>query len=114
MEPSYKDLLLEILSIIQYREKEKFATEFEEMNRLEAMANSIERLPQHIQDEIVAKKGDPEEIKKYVPQDEHIEEITMVSSKALAEFLQHIAPVMTEEQKEKIAHVMLREQKDYL
>jgi len=55
MNDSYTSLLLEILSIMRYADKEKFTEHFEEMNRLEAIAKSVEQLPQHVQDELLSK-----------------------------------------------------------
>ena len=47
MQPDIKQLLLEVLTIIHYKNsKEKFLKDFEEMNYLDAMANLAEKLPE--------------------------------------------------------------------
>jgi len=107
MESAYKELLLKILSILEYRDKEEYAKNFEEMNKLEAMTKCIERLPKYMQDEIIAKKDSPEEIKRYVSQDAYIKELAAVSSGALTAFIQDIAPILSSEEKEKVTQLFV-------
>jgi hypothetical protein len=107
MESAYKELLLKILSILEYRDKEEYVKNFEKMNQLEAMTKCIERLPKYMQDEIIAKKDSPEEIKKYVSQDAYIKELAAVSSRALTVFIQDMAPIFTNEEKEKVAQLFV-------
>jgi adenylosuccinate synthase len=102
MEPSYKDLLFKVLSIIDYSDKEKFIEEFDRMNHLEAMANIYETLPGHVQTRFIADADDPEKVKKYIQRDEYITEITTVTVKAFSKFLDHMKPVLTQSQREKI------------
>ena len=105
METTYKDILLQILSLMDYDDKEAYVKKFQEMNHLEAMTNCIAKLPQHVQDEIVAKTASPEVVKQYVPQDKYMEEITTVSAKALVELLKDMETVLSSDQKEKINRI---------
>ena len=107
MKRSYNDLFLEILSILNYHDKENFVKQFEQMNHLEAMTNCIERLPEDMRKEIIANENDPQIIQKYISKDEYTQEITTVSTKALSDFLQHMTPAFTDDQKEKIAHIFI-------
>ncbi|HSX08673.1 MAG TPA: hypothetical protein VLF93_00790 [Candidatus Saccharimonadales bacterium] len=107
MKPSYNDLFLEILSILNYEDKENFVKRFEQMNHLEAVTNCIEKLPESIKAEILARPEDPQTLMKYLSKDEYIQEVTTVSTKALGDFLQHVTPALTEEQKEKISAAFL-------
>lgn len=106
MEPSYTDLLLQILSIMHFRDKEKFAAEFEELNYMEAMNNCIEKLPIHIQDEIIAHKAQPELIMKHVSRTMYKDEVITVATKALVTFIEHMSPVLTLQQKEQITSIL--------
>ncbi|MGH7204555.1 MAG: hypothetical protein ACREHC_09020 [Candidatus Levyibacteriota bacterium] len=108
MEASYKELLFEILSIVNYSDKEQFIQEFDRMNHLEAMANIYDTLPEHIQEKVVVNADDPEEIKKYIDKDTYVEEITTVTAKALSSFINHMNPVLTHTQKEKISRLFLQ------
>lgn len=106
MKSSLNDLLLEILSVIKYRNKEAFVKEFEEMNNVEAMANCIEKLPASQQKEINFKKGDFEAVKKYIPQEVFQEELTKISAEAFGDFISHMKSVLDHNQKQKIAHLI--------
>ena len=72
---------------------------------MEAIANCITRLPQPEREEILSNPYDKEIINKYIVQDIYTEEINKVSTKALADFLQHLTPILSDEQKEKIAAI---------
>ncbi|MGI8419139.1 MAG: hypothetical protein ACR2LN_00685 [Candidatus Levyibacteriota bacterium] len=108
MEPSYKELLFEILSIINYSDKEQFIEEFDRMNHLEAMANIYDTLPEHIQAKVVLNAEDPEEIKKYIHKETYVKEVTTVTAKALSAFIGRMKPVLTHLQNEKISHLFLQ------
>ena len=69
METSYNELLLQILAIMRYKNKEKFVKDFVEMNHVEAMIQCIEKLPSAKQEALRNKQDDPEELKKYISQD---------------------------------------------
>ncbi|SRR5258708_39843718 len=106
MTQSFNDLFFNILSIINYHKKEDFVKEFEEMNYVEAMMNCIERLPKHIQTEVIARIAAPEEFKKYIPQEIYQQEVTKVSAEALMDFLSYTKSVLSQEQKEKIVTLL--------
>jgi hypothetical protein len=103
MKLSYNDLLLKILSIINYQDRENFVKEVEQEIHVEAMANCIGKLPQSAQEEIIAKASNKEVVEKYITKDNLIEEINNVSTKTLADFLQYLTPSLNDNQKEQIA-----------
>lgn len=108
MGSTYNNLLLEVLSIIGYSNKYQFVAKFEEQNHTEAMNNCMENLSQDIQDELIAMQANPEVIKECIPTEMYSKEILEVSTKAFAEFLEHMTPVLTSEQQEKIAHLFAK------
>lgn len=103
MKLSYNDLLLQILSILNYADKEAFVENFEKTNHLESMMNCIERLPSFAQEDIKEHASDQQIIQKYISKEEYTQELTTVSTKALSGLLQHVTPALTDDQKEKIA-----------
>ena len=105
MNLSYTELFLKILAVLNYPDRETFVKGIEEQNNLEAVANCIERLSQNIRNEIKANLSDPAVLQKFIPQEIYNEEIKEVSTKALADFLQHMTPVLSDSQKEQIAAV---------
>ena len=105
MNLSYNDLFLKILTILNYQDRENFVKGIEQSNHMEALANCIERFSKSARDEIIATPNDQEIIKKYLSQASYEEELNNVSVKALGAFLQHMTPVLTDLQKEKIAAV---------
>lgn len=106
MNLSYTDLLSDILSIAHYSDKEKFVREFEQMNQLEAVENCIKKFPQPLQDFIMTFGSTPEEVLKHIDPDSYRAELLLVSAESLVDFLQHIQPALTGEQKEKIASIL--------
>jgi len=106
MNLSYNELFLKILEILKYQDRVNFVKSIEESNHWEAIANCTEKLPQAAQDEIQANPHDQELLNKYILNDTYTEELNLVSAKTLTDYLQHITPVLTDEQKEKIAAVI--------
>lgn len=108
MQPSYRDLLSEILTIIRYSDtkREQFIREFEYMNQLEAVENSIKKFPQLIQETIRLYGSTPEKIISHIDPEAYYYELLEVSAGSLTAFLKHIDPVINHEQKEKIAQTM--------
>jgi hypothetical protein len=104
MNLSYNELFLKILTIIDYKDRENFVKEFEENNRMGAIANCVERLPQEARDQIRANPNQ-EVIKKYLINDDYSEELNKISATALAKFLQHMTPVLSDSKKEQIAAI---------
>ena len=103
MQKNFNELLLEILTIIDYpNDKNKYLKDFEEMNHAEAMTNILERLPSDIQEKIKAVHYDKNEVIKYIDQNEYLSEIIKVSEDALIKLLDDISTTLTEEQKNKI------------
>lgn len=105
MKFTYNNLFLKILSILNYSDKENFVKRFEEMNHLEAMMNCIEKLPEDARKEIIDNVNDKRVIEKYISKGVYMNEISIVSTKALSDFLQHLTPTITNDEKEKIAAV---------
>lgn len=103
MKLSYNDLLLNILSVIDYQDSENFVKRMEQRNRLEALGNCIEKLTQSARDDIIASSYDQEVVGKYITKDIYTEELNTVSTKALADFLQYMTPYLNDKQKEQIA-----------
>ena len=103
---SYNELFLKILEILKYQDRKNFVKNIKESNHWEAIANCVERLPQSARDEIQANPHDQEVLKKYILNNIYTEELNTVSAKTLADYLQHITPVLTDEQKAKIAAVI--------
>ncbi len=107
MQQNYKDTLLELLTTINYpNNKEKFIAEFEDLNRVEVIANILEKLPKDIQEKIQAGDNDYENIKKYIHQDEYLAEITKVSAEALKKFIEVISPLLTLQQKQQVDKIV--------
>lgn len=105
MEPSYNELLSEILTVADYAQKEEFIREFELMNQLEAIENSFKKFPPQLQESLL-NDGTPEKVMKHIHPDAYHEELLRVAAKALAEFLRHVQPALTIEQKEKMLIIL--------
>jgi hypothetical protein len=103
MKHSYREILLEILQIAHYQNKEKFIVEFEELNHLDAMANILPVLSHDVREYIKLNNADPEKIKKYIPQDLYLQELTKVSADALLQLTKDVMPTLNAQQKEAIA-----------
>ena len=106
MNKSYRDILSEILQIVNYQNKEKFVAEFEGLNHLDAMANIMPSLSSDVREYIKINASDPEKIKKYIPQDLYIKELTKVSADALKNFIIDISSALTIKQKQEIAALL--------
>src|SRR5487761_1652471 len=106
MEPSYKDLLLQVLTVMGYRNKETYATEFEETNHIEAVTNCMEMLPVSLREKIKTKEIDAAEDIKNIPHDLYEKELTTVSTTALFSLLDYMRPVLTNDQKQEIVDII--------
>ncbi len=107
MQPSYNDILSELLSIIGYpNSNQKFAAEFEELNRLEAIANLLDELPIEKQEKLKTGINDPNEFKKYVSDEAYFTEMTKVSRDAITKFIEVISPLLSLKQKQQVNHLM--------
>lgn len=106
MQITHNNILSEILIIIKYPNKEKFIREFESLNHLDAMANLLPRLSYEVRDYIKKYYNHPEEIKRYIPQDKYLQEVTKVSVHALSQFIKSIEHTLSLEQKEKIVSLL--------
>lgn len=99
---SYKDVLYQILTIIEYQNnKEKFTEEFETLNRLDAMAEIVKKLPQELQEQIKISQS-PEDLQHLINLTEYKDVYGQVSQKALEEFISSIVPQLSVTKKEKI------------
>ena len=113
MQKNFNELLLEILSIIDYpNDKNKCVKEFEELNHAEAMTNMLERLPNDVQEKIKAVQYDEKEVIKYIDQKEYLSELIKVSEDAFINLLNDISATLTEEQKNKIQLLLEASDKD--
>jgi hypothetical protein len=103
---SYKDLLLDILKIIGYQNnKEKFATEFELLNQLDAVASIVDTYPADIQEKVKACKT-ADEIGQYIGVNEYQQAYITVSRDALQDFLASIVNTLTIAQKQRIINLI--------
>jgi len=110
MQQSYKDILLQILDIINYsHDKENFIDEFERLNREETIVNLLDKLPEDIQMKI-KDANDSNELKKYINLEDYIAELTKVYAESLGKFIDNIAPSLNEEQKDKISDIIFKKQ----
>jgi len=109
MQPTSKELLLEILGIIRYtKNKDRFIQEFEAMNHLEAITNLLEKFPQDIREKIklFAFKKNIEGIKDYISSDTYGEELRKVSEKELKSIIEVMTPILSFDQRQKIHRLM--------
>lgn len=106
MQRTIKDIIISFLTIVEYpNDKEKFATEFEQLNRLEAFSRLFETLPQDIQEKIKQSKT-PEEIEQYIDKETYEKELIKVTSLAFADQIKSTLPLISPEQKEKIVELL--------
>ena len=108
MQRSFNEVLSELLVIIKYPQhnKEKFIKEFEELNHGEAVANLLDKLPTHIQEQLKGNRNLMEEIKNHITAEEYKKEVTRVAQGALLKFVEVVSPVITLEQKQKIVNIL--------
>jgi hypothetical protein len=107
MQKNFRDVLLEILIIVKYpNNKEKFIKEFEELNHMETVANLLDKLSFEVQEKIKANEHNIEEVKKYLPTEEYISELTKVSNQALLNLVSVVTPLLKIDQKQKIAKLV--------
>ena len=99
---TYTELLFRILEIIDYQNnKEKFVTEFETLNRLDAVASIIDTYPADLQKKVKACKT-AEEISRYITENEYKDAYIRISQKELETFLASIAHTLSGSQKQRI------------
>src|SRR5258708_2607525 len=106
MQHSYRDMLLQILQIINYPDKEKFVSEFENLNYLDAMANMLPMLSAEVREYIKINHADPEKIMSYIPQDLYQKELIQVSADALTKLIKDITPTLSGQQKESLTKLL--------
>lgn len=106
MQQSYRDMLLQILQIINYPDKEKFASEFENLNYLDAMANILPFLSSEVREYIKINQANPEKIMGYIPQDLYQKELIQVSADALTNLIKDIMPTLNGQQKDSISKLL--------
>lgn len=98
---------MEFLDIIKYpNNKAKFIKEFEETNQLEALANTLDKLPEDVQKKIKESKDNLEEIKKYLHHEAYLNEIIKVSHAAFINFVESISPLLNFDQKQKVVNLL--------
>ena len=103
---TYRDILLEILQIVIYPDKEKFIIEFERLNHLDAMTNILPMLSHEVREYIKLNHADPEKITKYIPQERYLKELIRVSASALIKFTEDISPILNAKQREEIVQLL--------
>lgn len=106
MQKSYKDVLLQILKIINYPDIEKFVSEFEMLNYLDAMANILPHLSSEVREYIKINHANPEKIKRVIPQELYLQELIKVSAEALNQLIKDITPTLNLQQKESIEKLL--------
>ncbi|MGH7202826.1 MAG: hypothetical protein ACREHC_00080 [Candidatus Levyibacteriota bacterium] len=104
MQKNYKEILVQILTIINYpNNKEKFFFDFENLNKQEALVNILDRLPSETQEKV---KNDPEEMKGVIAQEEYDQELLKVSEDALAKFIEDIYSTLSTKQIDQIEKLL--------
>jgi len=106
MQKSYRDMLLQILQIINYPDVEKFVSEFENLNYLDAMANILPVLSSEVREYIRINQADPKKIMSYIPQDLYQKELIQVSADALTKLIKDITPTLSGQQKESLTKLL--------
>ena len=104
---TYKELIVEILNIIGYQnDKSKFATEFELLNRIDAVGAIITSYPEIIQNRIKACLN-AQELSHYIPQRTYEKAYIEITQKALQDFIISIEGTLSLKQIDKIKNVIL-------
>lgn len=109
MQQKHKALLFQILATIKYsKDKGKFIKEFEITNHFEALGNILEKLPEQVREILRGKltKGKGEEIKNYISFEEYSHELNRTADEAIIKLVDAISPILTLDQKEKIAKLV--------
>jgi hypothetical protein len=103
---TYTELLFTILNIIDYQNnKEKFVTDFDVLNRLDAATNIIETYPKDIQGKIRACKS-VDDVSYYIAAEAYKEAYIKVTQKSLQEFIDSIKITLSANQKQRIADLI--------
>lgn len=101
MQHNSQDTLFELLKIINYpNNRQKFINEFEELNRLEALANILDRLPEDLQQQLQVNHDAYNAFEKYISKEAYVEELIKVSQTALENFVEAMSPHLSLSQKE--------------
>lgn len=107
MQRSFRDVLFDFLIIVRYpNNKQKFIAEFEQLNHMETVANLLDRLTPEVQNKVKENEGNIEEVKKYLPTEEYLSELTKVSSQALLNLVKVVSPLLKLDQKQKVANLL--------
>jgi hypothetical protein len=100
------NLLLEILTIIQYKDKEGFVEEFTTFNQIEAIQNLAHKLPEDLTKKTEFTKEDYESIQQHITKQEFLREVDAVAQEELKKYVETISPSLTLEQKQQIDALM--------
>jgi predicted solute-binding protein len=110
-----RDILLKILEAIDYRDnREAFADEFIQNTHLLALVNLVKSLPDEKQTEVKQQlsesQDNPEKISailnEYFSQEELPKALENAAKDAVIRYIQTITPTLSQNQKEKLFHVM--------
>ena len=102
-----KELLLEMLHIIHYKDnKQLFIEEFEAMNHLEAIAHFVTKLPEEFRQKKSFQKEDLQTISQYISPQVYQEEVEQIAQEELKKFAEVVSPVLTLDQKQKITKLL--------
>ena len=108
MQPTIKDVLIEILTIAGYpNDKEKFIKEFEALNILEAILSVYKELPPDQQELVKANSDNPHILQKHIPQEAYKSALMHVTGRAIQDLVHNVAPMLSFEQKEKLNNIVL-------
>ncbi len=111
MNKPYRDIVLDILSIINYpKDRASYAEEAEKSVFTDAFINLAEKLPDDIKQHMEATKTefqpfteqDIEKVRQYISQDDLFNEIEKLSKEDIKEFVQELTPKVDAGQKEKL------------
>lgn len=97
------DTVLKILDIIKFsQDKAAFVEDFDTTNRIDALSNLADKLPDDIKNSANLTPEQIEEAKKYVVGDEYLQEIEKVAKEKLHKFVEQLSPDFTDEQKQQV------------
>ena len=103
MHSIWKNVLLEILKIIDYQgDKETFINTLEKQNYQLSLLNMIERLPSHLQSILKNTSLLTDEMRTYINEDVYQNELDTITYVSLSEFAQSIAHTLNRDQIRKI------------
>ena len=107
MQTAPKELLIEILKIINYRNnREAFILEFEAMSYMEAMVDVVDQLPDDLAEKVKKGKFDAAWVKENISKEMYVDQVDKVFGKKIDGLIEAVSPVLNLAQKQKITELM--------